>query len=119
MLSGPGGDIDASVRAAEALGAPLEALAALRQSEAARELAEAVWLWPENVRPVRLVAAMMTQWRMGPAGPVGLDYGVLPLVDRLLNLPHEDSADAAETFSGVQVLEQALLQTLTERRRRG
>lgn len=33
-------------------------------------------VWPENWGAVCLFLEMLTQWRMGPRGPVGLDYGV-------------------------------------------
>ncbi|HEY0063152.1 MAG TPA: DUF1799 domain-containing protein [Telluria sp.] len=34
-------------------------------------------IWPDNVAPYNLFAYMWTQWRVGMAGPTGLDYNVL------------------------------------------
>lgn len=50
---------------------------------------------------------MRTQWRMGPAGPVGLDYlAAYPLLDR----QHRGSADAwNEAFADLRVMEAAAL----------
>lgn len=37
-------------------------------------------LWPENVHAARVFEGMATQWRVGPAGPVGLVYESVPHV---------------------------------------
>lgn len=37
-------------------------------------------LWPENWEPVHLFGRLLTQWRMGPGGPVGLVYEAVPVV---------------------------------------
>jgi hypothetical protein len=43
-----------------------------------------VELWPPSVVPCKVFMKMSTQWRMGPSGPVGLDYGVLfHMLDRM------------------------------------
>ena len=34
-------------------------------------------LWPENWPAIQLFTRLSTQWRVGPGGPVGLDYVVL------------------------------------------
>ena len=36
-----------------------------------------VELWPENWPPIQLFTRLSTQWRVGPGGPIGLDYNVL------------------------------------------
>lgn len=36
-----------------------------------------VELWPENWPAIQLFTRLSTQWRVGPGGPIGLDYGVL------------------------------------------
>lgn len=41
---------------------------------------DAVDVWPDAADPLRLFCALMTQWRMGPSGPTGLDYAVVPMV---------------------------------------
>lgn len=41
-------------------------------------------VWPDNWPSVELFTSVSTQWRMGPAGPVGLDYAIaFRLMDRL------------------------------------
>jgi hypothetical protein len=39
----------------------------------------ATLVWPENWRPFLLFCEMQTQWRIGAAGPVGLEYASLPV----------------------------------------
>lgn len=34
-------------------------------------------LWPENWPPIQTFTRLSTQWRVGPGGPVGLDYNVV------------------------------------------
>lgn len=62
-------------------------------------------LWAEHWPAVRLLSAMSTQWRMGPSGPVGLDYAVLPTLMRSLGLTDPDDT----IFRDLQVLEAAAL----------
>lgn len=53
-----------------------------------------------------LFEAMGTQWRVGPGGPVGLDYGVFPAVLRLEQIPR---ADWPEAFDMLRIMEAAAL----------
>jgi Phage related hypothetical protein (DUF1799) len=39
-------------------------------------------VWGENWPALILFTALITQWRMGPSGPIGLDYAVVPQVAR-------------------------------------
>ncbi len=56
--------------------------------------------------------AMGTQWRIGPGGPVGLDYGVFPTVLRLEQVPR---AEWQEAFSMLRVMEaEALIEMRKE-----
>lgn len=66
-------------------------------------------VWPENVTAVRVFLAMRTQWRTGPAGRTGLDYGALPEVWRRLKVP---PAERDEVFSMLGVLEMAALSAM-------
>jgi len=34
-------------------------------------------IWPDHVEVVKMFLRCQTQWRTGPGGPVGLDYGVV------------------------------------------
>jgi hypothetical protein len=55
---------------------------------------------------------MATQWRIGPAGPAGLDYNVLPTVLRLQGIPRKEWHDL---FEDLQVLEDAALKKMHEK----
>lgn len=56
----------------QALGAP----AALRRQIEGR----LVDVYPENVTPLQVFIAMLSQWRVGVGGATGLDYAALPAV---------------------------------------
>ena len=43
------------------------------------------YLWPESIEPFNFWRAMQTQWRIGQAGPEGLDYaGVWALLHNMV-----------------------------------
>lgn len=96
MLQGTPGRRDVE-DAARAFGLDAAAVA-----DAGPALSADIEVWPDNADAVRLFAAMLTQWRVGAAGPVGLDYGVLPLLVRHLGL-RKRRARAA--LAGLQVME--------------
>jgi hypothetical protein len=64
-------------------------------------------IWPENWASVEVFSALQTQWRVGMAGPTGLDYAALPVVMDLLEVELR-----AECFAGVQVMEAEALEFL-------
>jgi hypothetical protein len=68
---------------------------------------------PEAEPVLRAWLAVQTQWRVGMAGPTGLDYAG---VEAALRLRDED--DRAGVFAGLQVCEAAMLEALRERRER-
>jgi len=65
--------------------------------------------WPDNLHAVRVFMAAATQWRIGMAGPTGLDYAALPELWRRLTVPRK-ARDAA--FADLQVLEAAALDAI-------
>lgn len=71
-------------------------------------------VWPENVEAVQLFVRSSTQWRMGPGGPVGLDYLA---VFRIMEL--YDIKDQQVTFEKLQVMEMAALVKINERNANG
>ena len=70
-------------------------------------------VYPDNVKTVEVFSSMLTQWRMGPVGPIGFDYGVLPMVMRF-NSVHRD--DRQDVFEGLRVMEMSALRTMREKR---
>lgn len=71
-------------------------------------------VYHDNMATVETFCDMLTQWRMGPTGPTGLDYQALPVVFRIRRIPRADHGDI---FSGVQVMERAALKRILERNR--
>lgn len=66
-------------------------------------------VWPDNVAPVNVFVAMSTQWRVGPGGATGLDYGVLPQVMRMVGVAAKDRADI---FNDVRTMEAEALEMM-------
>lgn len=66
-------------------------------------------LWPETLPPLRVFAALSTQWRVGFGGATGLDYGVLPTTLRLLGVPR---AEWPELFADIRTMERAALDVM-------
>lgn len=71
---------------------------------------DAAWtapeIWPDNQHIVQVWLAMQTQWRVGFSGATGLDYAVLPVVMRGVQVPLNERMDI---FAGVQVMERTTL----------
>ncbi|MDR6394628.1 DUF1799 domain-containing protein [Herbaspirillum seropedicae] len=68
-------------------------------------------VFPENMPAVDLFQTMDTQWRTGMGGVQGLDYGVLPSVLRLMEIPE---SQWKSLFSDLRVMEMAVLEMLQE-----
>jgi len=71
--------------------------------------ADPVELWPENVQAYELFCAMDTQWRIGMAGPTGLDYAALPMALRMIGAAR---ADWQQLMADIRVMESAALQAM-------
>ena len=106
MLAGPPRNETAD--ALMAFGVPIELIEQAAAQDAHIEL------WPDHMIPVHVFSALLTQWRMGPTGPIGLDYNVLDdrLARRLSITP--DDLDAA--FGSIQIMEDAALAWFAEQR---
>jgi hypothetical protein len=72
-------------------------------------------LWPEHDIPLLIFRAMLTQWRMGPGGPVGIDYNCLPWVAQQLRIKPRVLRAA---FCDLQVMEDEALLLFMEQRER-
>lgn len=71
-----------------------------------------VEVYPENWLALTVFLALQTQWRTGPAGAVGLDYAVLPLVEQRIGVQRSKRRDV---FAALQVLEGEVLTAWRER----
>ena len=58
---------------------------------------------------VTVFASMLTQWRVGVAGMVGLDYGALPTVFRMRGIARRDWP---EMFDAIRVMEDAAMKEM-------
>jgi hypothetical protein len=75
------------------------------------EAAETYELWPENVEPLGLFMQLQTQWRMGPAGPSGLDYAGVRAAFSMMRVRLTPAL-----FGDVQAMERAALAIMAEAR---
>lgn len=69
-------------------------------------------VWPEHHTPLLLFQTLATQWRMGSAGPIGLDYAMLdsrPVRRLRLTEPELDAACPA-----LQIMEDEALTWFAE-----
>ncbi|MGY3265798.1 DUF1799 domain-containing protein [Lysobacter sp. HA35] len=90
------------MRAAAALGLTLDDLGD-----------EEVGIQPDNLTAVDAFLSLSTQWRIGMAGPTGLDYGAIPTVLRLQAVPR---ADWPDTFECLRVMEAEALAVMRKPR---
>lgn len=73
---------------------------------AAQEIFE---VWPDNWGAVTLFVDLMSQWRMGMSGPIGLDYTAIPIVMDLRGISTEDRS---ALFSEIRVMEAGALEAM-------
>ena len=66
-------------------------------------------LWSENAPPLALFSRYSTQWRVGPAGAVGLDYTVF---FHDLDRKGVSGRDFDEMMDALRVIESAALEEL-------
>lgn len=58
---------------------------------------------------VLLFGDMLTQWRVGFSGVIGLDYNSLPVVMRIRGI---DLDGGSELFTALQIMERAAIERL-------
>lgn len=97
MAGAGGGERDDTAAAAAAFGIPAAEVAALIKAEPDQCL-----IWPENLPAAQLFAKLLTQWRVGMGGLVGLDYAAVPLAGQCLGLRR---GALRRALAGVQVME--------------
>ena len=67
-------------------------------------------VWPENWATwCFFMEHLQTQWRVGAAGPVGLDYGVLQWLFKV-----QEVEDEREMLDGLKVIEATILKLWAE-----
>ncbi len=70
-------------------------------------------LWPDNVQAWQCWQGVQTQWRVGMAGPTGLDYaGVRAYLEEV------QPDDRRSAFVGICACERATLEVWAEQRER-
>lgn len=72
------------------------------------EQSDSFEIWPENVEPLNLFLRLKTQWRMGPLGPVGLDYAGVRA-----GLAMMGKRMSAVLFEDIQAMETAALKAMS------
>ncbi len=68
-------------------------------------------VYPENWLPYQVFLAMGTQWRVGLNGKTGLDYNIIPMMERRFKVAPEQSDDL---FEALQTLETQVLNIWAE-----
>jgi len=74
---------------------------------------EEFWLWPENEQVFLLWMEVQTQWTVGPAGPIGLNYAGVDVCLVRGEIPRQDRNKA---FKLVMLMERAALEEWASRR---
>ncbi|QTW17805.1 DUF1799 domain-containing protein [Comamonas kerstersii] len=72
-------------------------------------------VWPEHARAwAFFVESCSTQWRIGMAGPTGLDYTA---VLQVIQFDEPDKEQAKELFEQIRLIERGALQAMAEARK--
>lgn len=74
-----------------------------------------VGIWIDNLATVNTFIAMSTQWRIGPVGATGLDYGPLQSIMRTIGVPLKERADV---FDGLRIMEDTALEVMAAARKK-
>lgn len=69
-------------------------------------------VWPDNVQSLNVFIAMLTQWRAGAMGLIGLDYAALPVVLDLNAVPQDDRS---MIFEDIRAMEDAALAVMRQK----
>ena len=66
-------------------------------------------IWPETLPAIRTFTKLLTQWRAGPSGIIGLDYLAVNLIMDYDNIPLNERG---ELLSDIACLERGYLQAM-------
>ncbi len=69
-----------------------------------------VEIWPDNLTAFQVFKTLSSSWFVGPGGPVGLRYEVLPTVFEALNLSKKQRR---RVFPAIQIMEQEALSQMS------
>lgn len=79
-----------------------------------QEQAQPIYIWPENVAAWNFFQAVFTQWVVGAAGAIGLNYNAVEVVRDARRVPRKDWP---RLFAQIQVMERATLAAWKEKNR--
>ena len=71
-------------------------------------------IWPDNLAPFEVFAALQTQWRVGMGGPTGLDYAAVPVV---MEMQEVAPGDRRRVFEDLRVMEAEALRVFADGRK--
>lgn len=66
-------------------------------------------IWPENWIPFLVFSEVSTQWRVGPGGATGLDYGPVKWVMGLMKVKKKH-----EVLRAIRTMESSALKTMNK-----
>jgi len=66
-------------------------------------------IWPENWIPFLVFSEVSTQWRVGPGGATGLDYGPVKWVMDLMKVKKKH-----EVLRAIRTMESSALKTMNK-----
>lgn len=72
---------------------------------------EEILIWDINLNAFKMFDALRTQWRVGMSGAIGIDYGVIRDVGKMLGFKNKEINDM---FPDLQVMENEALITMRE-----
>lgn len=75
-------------------------------------------VFPDNWQTVCVYLAMMTQWRVSDAGPIGMDYGCLLGKHGVMAMCGVRRGDRPDVFEGIQVMEAAAMRFMQSKAKR-
>ncbi len=68
-------------------------------------------VWPENWLPYKVFSEVNTQWRVGAAGPTGLDYGPVQWAMGLHRIPKKQQL---EVLRAIRTMESSALKQMNK-----
>lgn len=73
---------------------------------------EGIELWPDTAQSFGVFSILITQWRAGPGGRIGLDYAAVPVTLDMIGI---DRSEWTALFDDLRVMERAALKAMNKR----